>query len=458
MTGTAMPSSAATSAKRATRNLIVVATYDSFLKSALPIAQGLEKAGFAAHLILAEARANQISRRQLSSMNLDRPVEVRPLAGLPGDPAILAADLIILAMDGKRTAEFLWRFRHALPPGSRRRPITMAGYPGVVFRSHVHGLANRFGCDLILLNSPADYDDYLDVCARFGLAPTNGVCLGLSVLGGTTRRSPARTPPRSLLYCEQPDVPKLKIERLYVIDRLIAYARRHPDRRVLIKPRHTPTEITLKRTEHHLEPIVARVRRAGGLPANVELTYQPVERLLQEIDLCVTVSSTAALQAAAIDVPFAILADFGIREDYGTHFYMGSGCIRTFDQLEIDDGPGLDPAWAARHVCPGADRIGLLEKRIFALLDRQEAEGAPLPYVDATFGAECEALFRYKFGRSPEAGTVDLLHPARSTHRTDMPAWLRKTRKLVRSPRRFIADLMAKRASGRIALPSPSLR
>ena len=50
-----------------------------------------------------------------------------------------------------------------------------------------------------------------------------------------------------------------------------------------------------------------------------------------------TVSSTAALEAVGAGVRTAFIAELDVREQLGNHIFLGSGLLRTFDQLEIDD-------------------------------------------------------------------------------------------------------------------------
>ena len=69
------------------------------------------------------------------------------------------------------------------------------------------------------------------------------------------------------------------------------------------------------------------------LPSNLEVDYTPVSDMLNEIDLMLTVSSTAALEALGHGIRTAFVLDLGIHERLGNQIFTDSGLLRTFDQL-----------------------------------------------------------------------------------------------------------------------------
>jgi hypothetical protein len=71
--------------------------------------------------------------------------------------------------------------------------------------------------------------------------------------------------------------------------------------------------------------------------------------VLNHTDLLVTVSSTAAAEAIHRGVPAALLTDFGIRESLGNAYFLGSGCLASFDDLDAGAAPQADERWARRH-------------------------------------------------------------------------------------------------------------
>lgn len=432
---------------RGPSRVLVLATFDSFLKAALPLARFLERKGCRVEYRLIRVRSGQISARQRAAIGFSGPLAAASMSEVLAEPGFFDIDVVLLALDGRRTSALLAAMRARAP--ATRRPLTVAFYPGVVFRYHMHGLVNRFGADLILFNSPADQLLYRRTAAALGCGDGRGLCLGSTVLSPPATPRPAPVwPPASVVYAEQPDVPASRIERLYIIDRLIEYARLYPDRRVLIKPRLAPGETTLRRTTYHLAHLMAEADRLGGVPANLAITYAPIEELLDEADLCLTVSSTVALQAAARGIPFAAIGDFGVCEDYGTHFFVESGCLTDFDRILADARPSLDPRWRARHVLPAAANLEHLWTAIVQRLAAQEHGGRALAWPADPFAAMSESYRRYRDGCATARFVL------RPSHRGS-GATARKLRKLVRDPRSFFADMLANFADRFRRTPRP---
>lgn len=422
------------------RRVLVLATFDSFLKAALPLARFFEGKGCSVDYRLIRVRAGQLSARQRAAIGFSGTLTPASLRDVLAEPGLADFDVILLALDGRRTSAFLEAMRAR---AGTRRPLTVAFYPGVVFRYHVHGLANRFGADLILLNSPADQLLFRRTATALGCDDDRGLCLGSTVLSAPAAARPAPVwPPATVVYAEQPDVPASRIERLYLIDRLIEYARRYPDRRILIKPRLAPGETTLKRTTFHLAHLLEEAARLSAVPANLAISYAPIEDLLDEADLCLTVSSTVALQAAARGIPFAAIGDFGVCEDYGTHFFIDSGCLASFDRVLADARPVVDARWLARHVLPAAANLDRLWQALSERLAAQERSGRALAWPCDPF-AELQASYR----RYRDGDAVALAHyPLRRAQRGS-GVTARKLRKLARDPHRFFADMLANLAA-----------
>lgn len=83
------------------------------------------------------------------------------------------------------------------------------------------------------------------------------------------------------------------------------------------------------------------------MPANCRLVYGNMGEVLDDADLLVTVSSTAALESLHRGIPTAVLTDLGIREALGNHHFLGSGCLASWDQLDEGLLPRADPDWLA---------------------------------------------------------------------------------------------------------------
>ncbi|WP_165985370.1 DUF6716 putative glycosyltransferase [Streptomyces sp. YIM 98790] len=255
-------------------------------------------------------------------------------------------DLLLLACVGHTVQAAL----HALArrwPSAAHRPVVATGYVGVVYEKLVQGLLLRHGADLVLANSPFDAARFREVYSGVGAETGTVTPCALPFLGGP-RHDPGAVRrgerPYRVVFAVQPSVPDTRRERAYLLDRAVAHARRHPDREVLLKLRSKPGEHTTHIDEVPYQRLAGRLPKES-LPGNFRLVYGRMDEVLDTTDLLVTVSSTAALEALCRGIPTAVLTDLGIREPLGNHYYAGSGCYASWD--ELDDGrlPVPDPRW-----------------------------------------------------------------------------------------------------------------
>jgi hypothetical protein len=122
---------------------------------------------------------------------------------------------------------------------------------------------------------------------------------------------------------------------------LIDYALAHPDREVVLKPRHRIGEDTYHRMRHHPETLLAGTE----FPANFSIDYTPISEQLPTVDLLITVSSTACLEALDHGSRVALVLDLGVHERYGNHVFLDSGLLRTWQQMIADDIGEPEPDW-----------------------------------------------------------------------------------------------------------------
>ena len=236
---------------------------------------------------------------------------------------------------------------HGPGEGREDRPIVVTGYVGLVYERVVDGLLLRAGADLVLANSASDARRFREVLRAVDADAGSVVQTALPFLGGT-KHDPKAVPgqrPFTTTFVSQPGVPASRAERRYALLQAIEHARVNPSRRVIVKLRARPGERTTHVEPHHYASLV----RARHLPANVELAYGSMSDVLDRTDLCVTVSSTAAIEAMHRDIPTAVLTDFGIRESLGNHIFLGSGALISWNALHTGAIPKLDPEWAAEH-------------------------------------------------------------------------------------------------------------
>ena len=336
------------------------------------------------------ARLGQISPKQFRALGFERPLEAQSIEQVTSKEFLARFDVVIVALNGLRTRRFMTRFQRLWSERDAARPITVSLYPGLIFRFHLEGMQSRMSCDLVLLNSPRDLGLYADMVGSLG-ADNNAVLAGLSFLPGSQQREAAEPPGAGkVVFVGQPTVPAGRDERRYIVDRMIRLARRFPDTEFVIKPRHRPAETTLHKVRHHFAELVDERGKVGSLPGNLGFSYESMADALRETRLCLTFSSTAALEAIGAGIPTRILTDIGINENIGNHFFIGSGLMCDLDDVRPDMPFVLDADWFGNNVAALEDNREAVGARIAELLERQAGAGRALPVSN-----------RRLFGRAP---------------------------------------------------------
>ena len=357
------------------RSVLVLARHDSFLKAGLCHAQSFACEGAQVDVIIVSSRGAGLSVKQAGALGLSKVPRAQKLSQLCRREVLEAYDLVLLGLDGRHSRYFLQKFYAAFALETSRRPVVAAYYPGILFRFHLEGMQSRMSADLVLLNSVHDCELYGAMLQGLGVAESNGIAVGLSYVGPP---QPARSDGDAIVFFGQPTVPPGIHERAYLVEQLVAVAQRHPSHRVILKPRHRPGERTLHRDRFHFDYLVASYASRYGLPTNFHLSYAPVGELLVEAASALTISSTAALEALACGVPTHILTDFGIHENLGNHFFLGSGLFATFEEIRPDMPCVVESTWSRTHIKPGIGNEHVLVSAVGSLL-QQRSERGELP-------------------------------------------------------------------------------
>ncbi|MGW2667398.1 DUF6716 putative glycosyltransferase [Streptomyces sp. NPDC001272] len=254
-------------------------------------------------------------------------------------------DVVVLALVGGAVQAVLHGAR-ALWPQPSRRPVFVTGYVGVVYEKLADGLLLRHGADVVLANSRHDAERFRAVYEGAGADPRAVTETALPFLDGA-RYGGAEGRTRRVVFAVQPSVPESRADRLYLLGRAAGHARLHPDREVLVKLRSRPGEHTTHLEEHPYQRLAGHL--PGGLPANCRLVYGHMGEVLDDTDLLVTVSSTAALESLHRGIPTAVLTDLGIRESLGNQHFLGSGCLTSWSRLDQGHLPRPSSAWQSAH-------------------------------------------------------------------------------------------------------------
>ena len=370
--------------------VLVVSSYDSFLRAGDRFARRLEAArGASLSHAIVHLRQGQLSPAQFRAIGLPT-LPTEPLGAIVDKARLAPFDVIVLALNGVRTRRFMNSFRQLWNGSDRKRPIVLSLYPGLIFRFHLDGFMSRQSSDLVLLSSKSDVALYNQMLASMGIEQSNATLAGLSFM--PSRGEPVPTG-SDVVFVGQPTVPAGKLERLYVVERMVSLARRYPDTTFTIKPRHRQGEKTLHRMRYHYQTLIDENRIE--VPANLRFSYDSMETVLEHTGLLLTFSSTAALEAMARGIPTRLLTDIGINENIGNFWFMGSGALAQFDDIDPKMPLIVDEAWYQRNASSADDCFPNVLERIDALLDKQEQLGKALPPPHNRLFGRTDAFTRF---------------------------------------------------------------
>ena len=319
------------------RTVVFLAGFDSQLKWCARLRDEFVRRGFTARVVVPQARS-ALSEQQIRDAGFDR-VEVLDGPGLLA--AVRSSDVAVSALAGPANRSLSFALAELEPDGPG--PVLVTGWVGVIIEKIIAGYLDRCGSDLVAVNSVPDLAQFRHAAGQLGLPADNLLLAGLPMLHRAT--PPRGGPIRRVLFADQPTVPTSASERTFVYHALIEYAETHPDREVVLKPRHRPDEGTYHRMRHHPEQLLAGVDR----PPNFAIDYTPIVEALPATDLLLTMSSTACLEALDHGCRVGLVLDLGVHERYGNHVFIDSGLLRTFAQLGRDEIGEPDPEWLAGY-------------------------------------------------------------------------------------------------------------
>lgn len=366
---------------------VFAAAFDSQLKWCAPIYRELKARGFECR-ILAPAGHSALSDEQVAAAGVSA-VEVVAWSNMV--EAGCAADVFISSLVGSRTRQLSFEIFERAATFEHLPPVFVSGWVGVILENLAAGYLDRAACDVVAVNSTADMRRFAAIADYLDIPADNLLLTGLPFIGDPAAQR-RNGPIRTVLFADQPTVPVERRDRLFLYRKLIDYAVHHPERKVVLKPRHRPGEDTIHRMKHHPAKVLAK----ESLPPNFSIDYTPVSEALVDLDLLLTVSSTAAIEALAAGCRVSFVADLGINERLGNHVFIESGLVRTFADLKADRIGTPDADWLA-SVLPPRTRppAEVIADRVMALLDtgrRVAPKTWQTAYYQAAYGYFIESM------------------------------------------------------------------
>nr|WP_275955163.1 DUF6716 putative glycosyltransferase [Planomonospora venezuelensis] len=291
--------------------------------------------------------------------------EPETVARAAGDPPVLSAralrraaerlrpDVVLLACTGPVVDILAAEVLAGLSP----RPVFVSGLPGISVPATEKAWLFRSGCDLFVLHSGREVEEFSEVGRRLGgggqvglarlpflhgdgrgggpagpAAPGNGPAGGL----------PAAGPRNRVVFATQAKVPRRREERERILAALAELAGRRPDLDVVVKLRALDGERQTHNERHHYQRLWQEL---GGDENVLRFAAGPMHEHLAHAAGFVTVSSTAALEAIAQSVPLLVLSDFGVSAEMINLVFEGSGVLGTLDDLSRGRFLAPDEDW-----------------------------------------------------------------------------------------------------------------
>lgn len=383
-------------------NILIIANYDSFLKSAVRLAERISHRNI--DIGIHYVRKKQLSVRQLTESNAIS-YNIISYDKLNNED-YCKYDIIILSVGNGATRSFFKKFIPEFS-GSQKRPIIISIFPGVIF-GQTDSILSRIHSDIILANSESDTQIISEIANIYKINTTT-LNYGLINIDTQFKKNNFNHTNKNVFFIDQVKIPESRKERIYIISQLIRYAKLNPEHNVFIKTRIQKNESTVHQDKNSYSSIL---KNMSDIPKNLKLFTDSMEDAYTKMDICIGFSSTAIVEALYYKIPAFIISDLGIRYDLYNHKFIKSNLFISFEQLIKNEEINyrLDKNWYNENIHFDINRDNILHSII-----KERIENPISLSSENLFGGG----FRFK------------------TIKTNV---LRKTRKLIMNPRLFFRD------------------
>lgn len=248
------------------------------------------------------------------------------------------------------TGPFLVLFRWLLNFSSTGREMKLiSGSPGIAFHLIGSPLVARSEADLILVSSPRERDRF-----RLELEKMGAKCqIALHTLPFLEVKS-ARDSfngAETVVFAPQPDLPKTKEEREYLLLELGKLKEVNPDLEIQVKLRAIPGEAQTHFEKFPYKLLAEELEESGRLKTGSLNFVQGgmSDYLRNKNATLITVSSTAALESLALGNKTQIITDFGVSDSLATAVFSESGLLRRISELADAECPSPSLAWMSEN-------------------------------------------------------------------------------------------------------------
>lgn len=390
-----------------TPRIVAVADTDSYVKWAAALlgpVPGAELIVLETELVVSAAQ----QRAALAGSGLER-VRRATFADLPG--LLADADAVLLAARGP-LVRVLARLASRLDP----QPVILTGLPGISVPATWLALHFRRACDLFILHSHREVREFSRLAVERGIRQR----FALATLPFARRGAAVVREGTDLVFAAQALVPRGYEARLEMARLLVRAAQAHPDRRVVLKLRGRPGEAETHREQFPYPELLASL---GPLPPNLVTSTASMRDALRTAEGLVTVSSTAAIEAAAQGVPVIALDTFGVRASLINLVFEGSGLLAGAEDMIERRFRRPSPRWVGDNYFHDPSDDDWLD-RVTELVARRRAGILPARRSQTRVGGRARDAWerRLALGSADRSMTGSLAYavgiPARAVVRT----------------------------------------
>jgi hypothetical protein len=300
-----------------------------------------------------------------------RPSPAQRIAALAGtafadhDPEVLSPGQLLRRVERDRpdavllacTGPSAHAYQEALSRASHR-PVLLAGIPGIALPARRRAWGYRGAIDLFVVHSHREVEEYDRVRVLLGKSGKVGLATipflapakieeELAEVEQHHQEEPATS--NRVLFATQGKVPKLRRERVAILMALDRLASNRPDLRVVVKTRGVSGEFHTHHEAHHYADLWHDLVTAGQVhaPNALEFVAGSMAEQLRDAVALVTVSSTAVLEAMALDIPVLLIDEFGVSESLINQVFVGSSCLADLNALQRADFRHPENWWLA---------------------------------------------------------------------------------------------------------------
>ena len=320
-----------------------------------------------------------------------RPSPAQRIAALAGtayadhDPEVLSPTQLLRRVEQDRPSAVLLActgpsahaYQEALSHSSHR-PVLLAGIPGIALPARSRAWGYRGAVDLFVMHSHREVEEYDRLRVLMGKSGQVGLAtipflapakVQAEVAEVEAHHAESAGPNNRVLFATQGKVPKLRRERVETLLALNDLAANRPDLRVVVKTRGVSGEFHTHHEAHHYGDLWNDLVASGQIRDRhaVDFVAGSMAEALKDAVALVTVSSTAVLEAMALDLPVLLIDEFGVSESLINQVFVGSSCLAGLNALRAADFRHPEKWWLAdNYFHPVTDNtwIGLLDELV----------------------------------------------------------------------------------------------